>query len=118
MATILSHTSKFRYMTSFLKLVFVITTLTIVSCGQEKKEPSKEKWEVRYDKQKQLDNINLTDAEKLSKSSNANIGWNTTNNFTYSLQELFESDPRPVSFIGEIKDIIKKDSTSLALRCY
>ncbi|MEJ7830584.1 MAG: hypothetical protein WKF91_20410 [Segetibacter sp.] len=60
---------------------------------------------------KRLDTLNLTEAEKLSKSSNANTGWDTTDKFTYSLQESFESDPRPVSFIGKIKDIIKKDSS-------
>ncbi len=98
-------------MTSSQKLLYVITTLCIASCGQEKKEaPSKDKWEVRYDKQKQLDTLNLTDAEKLAKSSNANIGWDTTETFTYSLQESIESDQRPISFIGEIKDVIKKDS--------
>lgn len=97
-------------MTSFQKLLFLITTLCIASCGQEKKEEPKDKWEVRYNKQKQLDTLNLTDAEKLAKSSNANIGWDTTETFTYSLQELIESDQRPISFIGEIKDVIKKDS--------
>lgn len=97
-------------MTSFQKLLFVITILFIASCGQEKKEAPKDKWEVRYNKQKQLDTLNLTVAEKLAKSSNANIGWDTTENFTYSLQESIESDQRPISFIGEIKDVIKKDS--------
>lgn len=97
-------------MTSFPKLLLVITTLIIASCGQEKKEPPKDKWEVRYDKQKQLDTLNLTDAEKLAKSSNAIIGWDTTEQFTYSLQESLESDSRPISFIGEIKDVIKRDS--------
>lgn len=97
-------------MTFFLKLLLVITTLTIASCGEEKKEPPKDKWEVHYNKQKQLDTLNFTEAEKFAKSSNANIGWDTTDEFTYSLQESLESDPRPISFIGEIKDVIKKDS--------
>lgn len=98
-------------MISFPKLLFVITTLCIASCGQEKKEAPKGKWEVRYDKQKQLDTLNLTDAEKLAKSSNANTGWNTIETFSYTLQESIESDQRPISFIGEIKDVIKKDSS-------
>lgn len=97
-------------MTFFKKLLFVITLVSIASCGQEKKEPPKDKWEVRYDKQKQLDTLNLTDAEKFAKSSNANIGWDTIETFTYSLQESIESDQRPIAFIGIIKDVIKKDS--------
>lgn len=87
----------------------------MVSCGQEKdgKEPPKEKWEISYEMQKQLDTVNLFETEKLSKNSNAITGWDTTENFTFYLQETFENTHRPISFIGEIKDIVKKDSIYL-----
>lgn len=100
-------------MTSFSQSLLILICLFIISCGQEKKEPPKDQWEVRYDKQKQLDTLNLIEAEKLSKSSNALPGWDTTKHFTYSIQELFETSSRPISFIGVIKDIIKKDSIYL-----
>lgn len=103
-AIILSDTSKFRHMTSLLQSLLVIISFIIVSCGQKKKE-------IRYERQNQLDTLNLFEAEKLSKNSNAIIGWDTAENFTYSLQETFESSSRPISFIGVIKDILKKDST-------
>lgn len=95
-------------MTKIFKILLLI--LTITSCGESNKEPEKSKYEIRRENQKKLDTINLTKAENLSKTSDAIIGWDTTDHFTYSFQELFESDPRPVSFIGEIKDVIKKDS--------
>jgi len=98
-------------MTFTTKNLLIITSLLIASCGQEKKQPSKDSWKVRYEKQKQLDTLNLTKAEEFSKTANAIIGWDITNQFTYSLQELSESTQRPISFIGEIKDIIKKDSS-------
>ena len=91
--------------------MLIIIALFIISCGQEKKEPTTEKGEVSYDEQKQLDSLNLIETGKISKSSNAIMGWDTAEHFTYSIQELFETGARPISFIGVIKDIIKKDST-------
>lgn len=108
LAAILSDNSKFRHMTSYSKNLLILISLFIISCGQEKKETPKDKWEVRYDKQKQLDTLNLSEAEKISKSSNALMGWDTAEHFTYSIQELFETSSTPISFIGIIKDIIKK----------
>ena len=98
-------------MTPVLKLLLIIPTVIISSCGQEKTELPKEKSEGKYDKRKQLAILNVAEAEKLAKSFNANSGWDTTGRFTYYLQELFESDTRPVSFIGAIKDVIKKDTS-------
>lgn len=88
----------------------ILLILTICSCGQFKKEPTKSKYEILFDKQKHLDTLNQNEAEKLSKSINANNGWETIGKFTYALQDSLESDPRPISFTGRIKDIIKKDS--------
>ena len=96
-------------MRSFLKFLLVIASITIASCGREKKETSKDLSEIINDK-KQLKASNLMNAEKLAKSYNANIGWDRTENFTYSFQESLEFDRRPIAFYGEIRDVIKKDS--------
>lgn len=85
-------------------------TFVLYSCSYEKKEPSADEWEVRLRKQKYLDSLNLADADTLAKQHNAIIGWDSTDNFTYVLQDVAESNSRPISFIGEIKDIIRKDS--------
>lgn len=88
----------------------IIFISAIASCGESQKETEKDKYQIRQEKQNDLDTLNTNEAKRVSKTFNAVSNWDTTNYYTYSLQELFESDTRPVSFIGEIKDIIKKDS--------
>ena len=88
----------------------LITTFALWSCDNEKKKYSTDKWEVRRMKQKLLDSLNSNDAYTLAKQHNAIIGWDSTDNFTYVLQDVVEYDSRPISFIGHIKDIIRKDS--------
>jgi hypothetical protein len=91
-------------------LIPFLIFFAFVSCDNSKKEPEKSKYEIRSEKQDKLDTLNLIEAQRLSQTTNSIIGWDTPENFTYSLQELFESGGKPVSFVGEIKDIIKKDS--------
>lgn len=91
-------------------LIPLLTLFVIISCDESKKEPEKNQSEIRQEKQDKLDTLNLNEANKLSISSHAIIGWDTTKHFTYSLQELFENGTRPISFIGRIKDIVKKDT--------
>lgn len=100
-------------MTSCFTNLLILISLFIVSCGLENKESAKDKLEVRYDEQKLLDSINMSKAEKISKSLNALTGWDTKDYFTYSIQELFETTSKPISFIGIINDIIKRDTTYL-----
>lgn len=97
-------------MTFLPKNFLLIVTLVLASCGEEKKDSPKEKLEIEENKQKQLDSANLMEVKKISMLSNAIVGWDTTVNFTYFLQESLESNQRPISFIGYIKDVIKKDS--------
>jgi hypothetical protein len=92
-------------------LIPFLIFFAFVSCDNSKKEPEKSKYEIRSEKQDKLDTLNLIEAQRLSQTNNSIIGWDTTENFTYSLQESFKSEAKPISFIGEIKDIIKKDST-------
>jgi hypothetical protein len=98
-------------MTNYSKLLIVLTFIIFNSCKPEKKEPTpKSDWEIYSEKKDVLDSLNLSEAEKLIELSNASAGWDTIGRYTYSLQETFENVQKPISFIGRIKDIIKKDS--------
>lgn len=98
-------------MTALKKTFLAALALYIFACKQEIKEKTNENWEIDYDNRKRVDSLNLLNSEKIIKISNANTSWDTLETFTYELQELFESDKRPISFTGIIKDIIKKDSS-------
>ncbi len=91
----------------FKLLTFI---LIVVACNQSKKESEKSHSETRWEKENKLDSLNHNEAIKLSKNNNAIIGWDTVDHFTYYLQELFNQKTRPISFIGKINDITKKDS--------
>lgn len=97
-------------MTSFPKILLIFISVALLSCGQEKKEPPKEKWEVRYDKQKQLDTLNKTEANNLTLKLNAISGKDSSLKFTYQLQEIVQKGNQQISFIGNITDITKVDS--------
>ena len=97
-------------MTSFPKNLFIVTSFIFVSCGQEKKEPVKEKGEIRYDKQKQLDTLNENEATNLSKQLDAITGIDSTIKFTYQIQKIVKKSNNPISFTGIINDITQKDS--------
>lgn len=96
-------------------ILITALALIILSCNEEKKEPSKSDYEIRWEKQKQLDTLNLNRAYQFASKYNASFGWDTTLNFTYFLQEQFENTNQPVSFIGEVKDVLKND-TSFVLK--
>ena len=97
-------------MTKIIKQLFLLLPIFVVSCSNSKKEPEKSKYDIQKEQQANLDTLNLKEGEKISNSHNAIVGWDTAEKFTFYLQELFENSSRPISFIGEIKDIIKKDS--------
>jgi hypothetical protein len=82
--------------------------LMAFACGERKSQKTKS--EIQNEKRKTLDSLNEAEAKKLAMSFDANIDWDTTYCFTYSIQELFEANTRPVSFTGEINDVFKKDS--------
>lgn len=96
-------------MTSFLKLLLAIITLTIASCGQEKKETPKEKSEIRYDKQKELDTLNKNEAVNLTAKLNAIQSKDNDLKFTYQIQEIVKDSSRLISVVGNITDIVQKD---------
>ena len=87
-----------------------ITTLTIASCAQETKEPLKDKSEIRYEKKKQLDTLNNSEAANLTSKLNAIQSEHNNLKFTYQIQEVVKDSSRPISVIGYITDIVQKDS--------
>lgn len=113
-AILLRHSDNNYSMTNILKsLIPLLTLLVFVSCSNSDKKSEKSDFQIRWDKQEKLDTLNFNEAQKLSNLSNAIMGWDTTENFTYSLQELLNGEAKPISFIGAIKDIVKTDNTYL-----
>jgi hypothetical protein len=96
-------------MTIYTKTLLLLMLSTyFVSCGH--KETKKEEWEIKYDKEKELDSLNQLKSSELSLQRSAISGWDTSKLYTYQLQEIFSSEGKPIAFIGNINDIIKKDS--------
>lgn len=98
-------------MTSLPKNLLIAISLMVASCGQEKKEPTKQKSEVQvqYDRQKQLDTLNKNEAANLVAKLNAIQSKDNGLKFTYQIQEIVKDSSRPISAIGNITDIIQKD---------
>jgi hypothetical protein len=95
-------------MTYFLKLQFVIIIFTVASCGQRK-----EKSEVRHDKQERLDTLNKNEVANLISKLHAIQSKDYDLEFTYQVQEIMEDSSQLISVIGNITDIVKKDSNYL-----
>jgi len=95
------------------KIMKFLISLVFLSCGQEKEEPPKEKWEVRYDKQKQLDTLNKNEAANLSAKLNAISGKDNSLKFTYQVQKIVKDSSQPISIIGNITDMVQKDGNYL-----
>ena len=99
-------------MANFIKTLLPFLTLTFFSCGSDEptKEQPKEKWENEFNEQMSIDSLNKTEVKNLSKKYDAILGWDTSLIYTYQLQDLLSTTKKPLTFIGKIKDIIKKDS--------
>lgn len=111
---------------------FLIPLFVIISCTQKNNELKKSAEEIKSEKGGQMDSLNISKAISLSSKNNAIIGWNVSEverkklafslqelfdstqkgkkKYTYALQELFDTTNKPVSFLGRVVDIIKKDS--------
>lgn len=96
-------------MINFIKSVLIFLTITLISCG-EKKGVKKDKYQIIRDKRNELKLKNKQQSIILSEKQNAIMGWDTVKQYTYQLQEQFSISTKPISFIGIINDIIKKDS--------
>lgn len=92
------------------KLLIYCTVIFFTSCTNTKKEPEKSEYEIRSEKEDQLDSLNQKEALSLSKQFDAISNEDSTIKFTYQIQEKVNNDNKPISVIGEIKDITLKDS--------
>lgn len=92
------------------QIMAFLVAVVLLSCGQEKKEPpKKEEWEVRYDKQKQLDTLNRDEAANLTTRHNAIPSKDNSLKFTYQIQEIVKDSGKTISIIGNITDVIQKE---------
>ena len=109
LAAIHRDTAKYSTMTKY-KLLIYLTVIFFASCNDTKKESEKSKYEIRWDKQEQLDTLNQNEAFILSKKFHAITGKDSTIKFTYQIQELAKRYNKPISFTGNINDIMLQDS--------
>ena len=100
-------------MTIPIKITTFLISLVLLSCGHEKKEPPKEKWRVKYDKQKQLDTLNENEAANIATKLNAIQSKDNDLKFTYQIQEILKDSTKLISVIGNITDILQKNGNYL-----
>jgi hypothetical protein len=91
-------------------LMFVLS-FVFAYCGESEKEIPKSDYQIQKEKEKRFDTLNLIQAYNLARKNSAISDWDTAPGFTYQLQEKFENTSRLISFLGEIDDIVKKDSS-------
>ena len=97
-----------------LQRFITILALTIfLSCNTEKKEIPKEKKQTSYEIQNQLDSINDISANSFARKYNAISGSDINLGFTYQIEDSIRSSGKPISIIGQISDIVRKDSNMI-----
>lgn len=92
------------------KLLFYLTAIFFISCNNAEKEPPKNEYEIRSEKQDKLDTLNQNEATDLSKRFSAITGEDSAIKFTYQIQEIVKQNFKPISIIGYIEDIAQLDS--------
>jgi hypothetical protein len=100
-------------MNTFYKILYLFFLITFFSCSQKNKEPIpevKSEGQIKEEKIEQLDSINKKEAYDLTLKFNAISNEDSSFKFTYQLQEKVKENIKLISFIGNINDIIKKDS--------
>jgi hypothetical protein len=109
-------------MTKHILSAIILTIIILIgSCGesghQSKEENdqviNEEKEQVVKQKKEQVKNANEKAISDLNHKHNAVYGWDSLVTFTYILQEMFIDEKKPMSFVGEIKNITKSDSNYL-----
>lgn len=92
------------------KLLIYLTAIFLISCNDTEKEPGKSAYEIRWEKQEQLDSLNQNATVKLSKQVDAITNEDSSLNFTWQIQEIVKRNNKLISVVGYIKDIILNDS--------
>lgn len=98
-----------------LSILFLVILLS--SCGKSDEEIQKENKEKDKVESTERENKEHSVIEGFQKKYHCVSGWDTTEHYTFQLQELFIEQNNPIDFEGSIKDIIKRDS-NYYLICY
>lgn len=103
---------KLKYFNSILLILLI--TININSCSYEESKSTLSEEEIREQKRQQAkrvkDSLNETYTQQLIQKYQANANWDSTDNFTYILQEKLETTTEPIAFFGIISDVIKNDT--------
>jgi hypothetical protein len=94
---------------SFYGILLFLTLFVHVGCKPNTHTSQKEKWEIRQERQTNIDSLNQQESEKLSQTFDAVSGSDTTIKFTSQIQEAV-SRHRMISIIGRVNDITKTDT--------
>src|ERR1017187_6365446 len=88
------------------KILLGLLLTNLISCSNTNDQPQKPQEDLSYIQ----DSINKYESTILARKYNASSGWDTTETFSYQLQERFDAGSRIVAFTGRVIDIIKKDT--------
>jgi len=100
-------------MDNLLRTITIVGLFIFTSCKTEKKEIPKEKKLTSYEIQNQLDSVNNISADEFAKKYNAISGLDIDLGFTYRIEDSIRSSGKPISIIGQIEDIVRKDSNMI-----
>lgn len=102
-------------MKSLSFILFLFLTITIFSCGKSEQELKDEQEKTQREQRDSLKvKYHKEDEEAISalnKKYQAAVGWDTLEEYSFHFQEKFIEQKQLVSFSGEIKDVIKIDSS-------
>lgn len=93
--------------------IILSAIILFTSCGKSEQQVKEDKKQVVKQKTEQLKTANKKAISDINHKHNAVSGWDSLESFTYVLQEMFVDENKLMNFKGEIKDIIKSDSTYL-----
>lgn len=103
---------KLKYFNSILLILFI--TINTNSCSYEESKSTLSEEEIKEQKRQEekrvKDSLNETHTQQLIQKYQANANWDSTDNFTYMLQEKLETTTEPIAFSGIISDVIKNDT--------
>jgi len=95
----------------FKQVLILITLALLTSCGDSEKQTEEKNKAVVEQKKEQLKAVNEKAIIDLSHKYNSVLGWAKIEPFSYVLQDMFINTGKLITFIGELKDITKLDST-------
>jgi hypothetical protein len=104
-----THTHKPERMRLLYLIIF--TSLLLPSCLGTKEDELKAKLQQRQETKARIQKENQNALLGLVEQNDAWVGWDTTNLYTFVLQEELIDDSLLIAFPGYVNDIFKKDSS-------